>query len=429
MTKKQHRTSLALLMWSLGALFYFYEFLLNVSPGVMMHDMMRSFDGSAKMVSTMASIYLWVYGLMQIPVGVLLDRYGPRWLLTFAALTCAVGAFVFSLAEGMTGAYLGRAMLGFGAAFAIVGCMKIIANWFPPRRFAFLLGCVLFIGMFGAVFGEAPLAFLVHLYSWRTSLQILGVAGLVIAILIFAILRDSPDVHAKIKPRVNNLADEHPLDSIFHVMFDNGQTWLASIYGALMFAPTLAFGGLWGVPFLQQAYGMNATSAGGYISWIFIGWAFGSPLVGWISDTVGRRKTTMYLGSFGALITMCVIIYVHPLPLMVLGVSMFLLGLFSSGFLMAFPLVKEINPNKYNATALGFINTLNTFGGALLQPIIGMVLDALWTGDMHNGVPLYSTHDYQTALMCLPVAIVLSILFLPFIRETYCRHIEEEAHA
>ncbi len=426
MTNVRKQTAIALSMWFLGALFYFYEFLLNVSPGVMLHDMMRSFDGSAKMVSTMASIYLWIYGLMQIPVGVLLDRYGPRRLLAMAALACAIGAFVFSMSNGIAQAYVGRALLGFGGAFAIVGCMKIIANWFPPNRFAFLLGCILFIGMLGAVAGEAPLAYLVHHYTWRGSLQILGVCGLVMAVLLYSVLRDAPS-NAPVSNANAHLADEHPLTSIRHVMFDNGQTWLASIYGSLMFAPTLAFGGLWGVPFLQQSYGMTPTVAGGYLSWIFIGWAIGSPLAGWISDTVGRRKTTMYWGSFGSLITMCCIIYMPDLPLVMLGTAMFLLGLFSSGFLMAFPLVKEINPNKYNATALGFINTLNTFGGALLQPLIGVVLDHLWTGEVHNGVPFYSTVHYQCALSFLPLVIVVSILFLPFIRETYCRHVEDEA--
>lgn len=422
--KPLRHTGLAMTMWALGALFYFYEFLLNVSPGVMVNDMMSSFNTSAKMVSTMASIYLWVYGLMQIPVGVLLDRFGPRRLLTAATAACALGAYVFSIANGLHLAYIGRALLGFGGAFAIVGCMKIIANWFAPERFALMLGCVLFIGMFGAVFGDAPLALMVSKYEWRGSLQILGAIGVVLMLVIFFVMRDEPSTGKMDNSEEHHISDEHPLQSIQYIVA-NKQTWLASIYGALMFAPTLAFGGLWGVPFIQHSYGMSKTVAAGYVSWIFIGWAIGSPLVGWISDYIGRRKTTMYAGSLGALALMTVIIYVPNLSHHVLATAMFGLGVFSSGFLMAFPLVKEINPHRYNATALGFINTLNTFGGAVLQPVIGIILDMLWTGQKIAGVPDYSTEHYQWALSPLLIAIFASILFLPFIRETYCKHIED----
>lgn len=366
---------MAWFVWGLAVLFYCYEFLLQVSPGVMVSDLMRDFKLNAAQVGNLSALYIYIYAGMQIPVGILIDRFGPRRLLTFAAAICAIGSFLFGSAHLLSIAGLGRSLIGLGSAFAAISCLKLAANWFPLNRFALLTGLTVMVGMLGAINGQAPLALLIEHLSWRDSMQVLGLAGLVLAGLIYLIVRDNP-ADATTQPEAS--IKKPRLWQGLKYIFGNKQTWIASIYGGLMYAPTTAFAGLWGVPFLMSVYHISRPAAAGMISFIFIGWVIGSPFWGWFSDRLQRRKSPLIIAAIGALCTMCCIIYLVNLPLLGMNVLLLAFGFFSGGFLPVFSIVKEINPPQHNATALGFVNTLNMVGGALAQPFIGYILDFYW---------------------------------------------------
>lgn len=405
-------------IWSIGALFYGYEFFLQVSPGVMVPDLMRSFSATAEQLGTLSAIYFYAYACMQIPVGVLMDRFGPRRLLFFAAITCALGCFIFASSDTLAIAKIGRLLIGLGSSFAVVGTLTIAANWFPLNRFALATGIMVTIGMLGATCGEEPLAMLVEKVGWRETLFILAGAGIVITILIGLIMRDHPK--QKIS-NINSASKPHSFTGLKRVLTSR-TNWMVALYGGLMFAPTSAFAALWGVPYLMRLYDMPRPHAAGLISLVFIGWAIGSPLFGWLSDRIGRRKPIMYLGSLGALISFLMIVYdPYVVSQNMIGFVLLAFGLFSSGFLPAFTIIREINPPEARSTALGFMNTINMIGGALAQPLIGWFLDLHWAGDMDNGARIYSLHSFHVALMVLPILIGAAFLLMPFVVETYCR--------
>lgn len=417
LNNKRKVSLFAWLVWGLGAIFYFYETLLQVSPGVMVPELMRDFNVNAASLGHLSAFYFYAYAGMQIPVGVLLDTYGPRRLLAFAAFVCMLGCLLFGYAKGIPEAAAGRFLIGFGSAFAAVGCMKLASNWFPLERFALLTGLLVTLGMLGAVNGETPLALLVNNISWRHSMILLGFIGGGIALIIWLLVRDNSGhktVSHESRQQIGIIAG-------LKQVISSRQNWLAAIYGGLMYAPTTAFGALWGVPFLITKYGIERPEAAGIMSLLFIGWAVGSPIAGWISDHIQRRLPTMLYGSIGALIIMLVIIYGPPVPLVAMSLLLFLFGFFSSGFLAAFSIIRETNSNHICATALGFMNMMNMIGGAILQPAIGVILDRCWEGQMLNGTRVYSLANYHDALMILPVIIFLSLLLLPLIKETHCK--------
>lgn len=410
---------LAWVMWFLGALFYFYEFLLQVSPSVMVSELMRSFDVTAIHIGYFAAIYFWTYAPMQIIVGILLDKFGPHRLLTAATGACALGTLMFAITTHFYITLIGRALIGLGSAFAIVGCMKIISNWFPPKRFALMLGLVLTIGMMGAMAGQAPLKLMMeHFGDWRHCMYILAGSGIGLMLIMLLVLRDRPD---------QELTEDHPphhhepgvLEAL-KIILSNKQSWLAAIYGGLMFAPTSVLASFAGVKFISSAYGISDVEASSITILMFVGWAIGSPAVGWFADSIHRRLPSMYIGTTIAFLLMCAILYL-PLSKFMLASALFGFGFFSSGFLSAFAIIKEINPEKYDATALGFMNMVNMLGGATLPPLIGYILDMHASGDKINGEPIYALGDYQTALTVLPLIILVSFFFIPFIRETFCR--------
>jgi sugar phosphate permease len=206
------------------------------------------------------------------------------------------------------------------------------------------------------------------------------------------------------------------------------QVWIASLYAGLMFVPTTGFGQLWGVPYFMERYHIEKDAAGIMVSMIFFGWAVGGPLYGWVSDHIARRKLPMAFAAFSTFIVMTMILYA-PLSALQMKLMMFLLGALSSGFILAFSVVREINALALTGTAIGFINTLNNASGALAQPIVGKLLDKLWDGTiLPNGDPVYSLSMYNEALLFLPVCIAIAFFLFPFIRETYCQPLKAKVN-
>lgn len=400
-------------MWSLGALFFCYEFMLQVSPSVMVNQLMTTFNVNAAQLGNLSAFYLYAYTIMQIPVGLLLDRFGVRRLMTLAALLCALGALLFALAPTFLVASLGRFLIGFGSAFAVVSALHIAATWLPINRFAMMTGVLLTIGFIGAIAGQAPLAVLVNHIGWRHTLLAFAIGGGILSVLLWLIVRDRA-----MKLRASNKASLS--DGLKHVL-KSKQSWLIAIYAGLMYLPTPAFAALWGVPFLMQSHGLSAATAALIVSMIYVGYAVGSPLFGWLSDRIGRRRPPLYIASIGSLLSLLIVLYCNELSLFLMGCFLFSFGFFTSGCFTSFSIAREINPPQVNATTLGFVNTLNSLGGALAQPLIGMILDWRWGGQMQNGIRHFSLNDFHVALAILPICLLISILLLPFVKETFCK--------
>lgn len=175
----------------------------------------------------------------------------------------------------------------------------------------------------------------------------------------------------------------------------------------------------------MAAYHLERPVAAGIISMSFIGWVVGSPIGGWYSDFIGKRLPPLYIASVGAFFTLTLLIYVPHLTLWQLNLLLFAFGVFSSGFLPSFAVIREINPPSINATSLGFMNMLNMVGGAAGQPLVGFLLDLFWGGQMEKGIRIYSAANFHAALIALPVMLAISCFIIPFIRETYCKAVEE----
>ena len=407
-------------VWGLGCLFYFYECLLQVSPSVMSSELMRDFAVTSQTLGILSGIYFYSYAAMQLPGGVLMDHFGPHRLLTIATLICALSTIAFGLTSNFFMACVARLMIGFGSAFAAVGSMKLAANWFPAQRFALLTGMMVTIGMLGAIGGEGPLALLIDGFGWRHSMIIMGVIGLFLALLILLVAKDSPNKIA----HHTHPASEEPLLSSFLALIKNKQLWLVAAYGGLMYMSTPVFCGLWGVPYLMFKMNLAKATAANYISLVFVGWAIASPLWGIFSNRIGLRKPPMYIGSIGALITSLLFIYAPITSGWIMQILLFLFGIFSAGFLPAFAVAKELCSKRYVATGLSFMNMMNMVGIALAQPIIGFILDRMWQGQIHDKVRVYPLEAYFIALALLPAGILISLLILPRIKETYCQSVQ-----
>lgn len=406
------------LNWSLGTLFFCYEFMLQVSPSVMVPELMHAFSVNAAELGNLSAFYLYAYAFMQIPVGILLDRFGARRLLTLACLCCALGALIFSSAHTFAIACIGRFAIGLGSSCALISTMYLTAVWFPLNRFALLVGIILMVGFIGAIAGQAPLALLTHIVGWRYTLQLFGVIGILLAILIWLIVRDHPE---RVVAKSSKSTSSNALFQGLKEVISNPQIWYITLFAALLYMPTPAFIALWGVPFLKTAYHITAAKAALVTSMAYVGYAVGSPFFGWWSDRIGRRKPAMLIGAIGAFLTLMSVVYLPYLSLFSIGILILCFGFFSSGLVLAFSVAREISSAAVSATSLGFVNGINSLFAAVSQPLVGFLLDFYWGGQVINQVRSFSHIDFQRALAILPICIIISLLLIPFIKETYCK--------
>lgn len=410
---KEPSTSLkGCFFWGLGAFYYFYKYVLEISPSVMQVELMQAYNIEATGLGMLASFYGLAYAATQIPAGVLMDRYGPRRLLSFATLMCGIGCLVFQGAHTLFLAELGRLCMGIGGGFAVVGCMKIASLWFPSHRFALLAGLMVMLGMLGAASGQKPVATIMSYMDWRDMLLMFSGIGFVLTLVIFFFMRQ--------KGHVETQATRSLFYGLGHVL-KNKQIWLISTYAGLMFIPTLAFGGMWGVSYIQELYHLaNAEEASSITMMVFFGWIAGGPTFGWISDTLKRRIAPMMVATVFTLLIMSAVVFMD----MTLGhmkLALFGLGFFSSAFVIGFSVVKELTPPDLTGTAVGFLNTLNTLFSAIIIPVIGKILDNLSTGVLVNGLPHFDEHMFRTAFIAFPVCLFIALVILPLVKETHAR--------
>ena len=402
---------LPLLGWLTGATFFFYAWVLRVAPSVMVEDLMRDFAVGAAVLGNLSAVYFYGYAGMQIPVGLLLDRFGPRRLIAVSALVCAGGCVLFATGGTLAAVTAGRFLIGASAAFSLVGAMAVAGQWFRADRFAMFSGLAMALGMAGGVFGQAPLRVAVEATDWRTTTLLLAGGGLALALAAWAFVRDRWRGSGGLGIALSNLG----------IVVRHPQTILIALAGLGTGAPLLGFAGLWGVPFLESAYGFPRTHAATLTSLLFIGWGLGAPLFGWLSDRIGRRRAPALVGLALEAASLVALIYVPDLPTPVLAALSFLTGFFGSSQIVSFALARENHPAAVSGTAIGFVNSMVTGAGALFQPLVGFLLDLAWDGQLHEGARAYDTMAYRLALGSLVACCVAGFLCLLAVRETFCK--------
>ena len=402
-----------LIFW-LSAFFMFYKNGIEVSPSVMTRDLMKEFSISATSLGNLAACYFYAYLFMQIPAGFLIDRFGPKKITTFAILIGALGVMTFSNAQTSIQACIGRFFTGVGASFAAVNCIKLLTNWFSLSKLAFMTGLMMTVGMLGAVFGQLPLTYLIDALGWRLAISFVAVLGLGLGALFFIAVED----HPKGKEVLITPSNIKFFTAIKQVVISK-QGWLLSVYSGLAFAPVSVFGGLWGVPFLMEFYQLTQASASYSVSLIFIGFAIGAPLSGFFSDFLKSRLKVMKVGTLIAFISIVLILYMPPISKGILDGLLLLFGASISCFLICFTMIREINKPILAATAVGFMNAFDAFFGAFSDPLTGYFLDLNWTGELIDGARRFSLQAYKSALVILPIYLIVSFAVLFFIKETF----------
>jgi MFS family permease len=403
-------------MFAVATFFYLYEFLLRVSPNVLEQDLFMAFKMDASQFGFFSSCYLWAYAPLQLPVGALTDKYGPRRLLTFAILLCAISTLALAYTQSFAVGCITRAFIGAGSAFAFISCIKIVNIWFEPRWFPFMTGLTLTIGTLGAAVGGTPLSYALDYLSWRELMIYIAGVGIVLAVFSWALIRDHNPLHPEYEEQTKNAPG---FWKCVHEVARLPQSWIVGIYAFFITAPTDAFGGAWGVKYLVDVHGISRHSASvAAVTMTFVGMAIGSPLLGWIAEKINNRKWPMAISSMIACIALTLIVYLPTLTDLSAAILFFIFGA-AGTYVLAFVMTKQFAESRYVATAVGFVNMISIFGSASLTYLIGWMLDYVYSGATSaQGEPIYTVADYHISLVMLPLFYAISaFMIVPFIRD------------
>ncbi len=417
--------AMAWTVWGLGAVFYLIGFYQRVAPAVMTAELMRDFNIGANALGHLSAVYFYTYVAMQIPTGVLADTWGPRRLLTAGAFVAGTGSLVFALGRGVLWAGIGRMLVGGSVAVAYVGLLKLASRWFPTRRFAMVAGLALFFGVVGAVFAGVPLRMSVDAFGWRPVMLASAVFTYGVCTAVWLVVRDDPAEKGYASP-ADRAADPRPapragaLAGVAQVLRYRN-TWLLFVIPGGLVGCILAFGGLWGVPFLTTLYGMSVNQAAAITSALMVAWAVGGPVLGGLSDRIGLRKPLYVAGCGVHALCWAAVLFVPGLPAWLLITLILSAGLATGVMIITFAFVKESVPFRLAGTVSGVCNMGVMLGPTLLQPAMGWMLDRHWQGEMLNGVRAYGLTAYRWAFSLMVAWALLSLVLIFFTRETRCR--------
>jgi len=402
----------------LVVLAYMLSYFHRMAPATIATDLQQAFNTSGTVLGGIAATYFYIYTLTQIPAGILADTLGPRRLLTIGGVIAGLGSLLFGLAESVAALSSGRLLVGLGVSVTFVAMLKLHAAWFHERHFGTFTGLSILLGNLGSVAAAAPLAWILATTSWRSVFEAIGVLSLLLAVLTWFLVRDTPtaaglpsmrelDGRAAHQPHAG-----HWLDGLWKIL-RNRDSWPSFWVNIGLCGSFFAFSGLWIVPYLDKVYGLSRADAATPMSLLLIGFALGALGIGTLSDHLGRRRPVVLAFTLVYLACWLPLVLDVRLPAGALLLLLFVMGVGAASFTLSWACAKEVNPHALSGMATSLANTGAFLGTGILQPLVGFSVDI--------------TGGYTAGLWILFGFAVLGLVGALRIRETYCRYVAAAA--
>jgi len=393
--------------WLLVAVYYFFQYALRSAPSVMMPQLSEAFGVDALGAATIVGMFYYGYSPFSLVAGTAIDRFGARRIIPIGAALVGVGALLFGTGN-VVAANIGRILQGAGGVFALVGAVYLVTKNFPASRAASFIGATQMFGMAGGSAGQFCVGPLIKRgLPWGRFWIYAGLVGLGISACLLVFL--PKEERAQMTDGTSGVASV--LGSL-KTVFLNRQSILCGLIAGLLFMPTTIFGMTWGVRFLQEARGREYEHAVALAATVPFGWMLGCPMLGFISDRLGRRKPVIFGGTIVLLIVLAWILFGVPAILRgpAVGLTM---GIASGAAMLPYTIIKEANPPELGGSATGVINFLNFTFSALLGPLFGWMLVQVSEGS--EGMAL---EHYQAGFRPLLYGILLALVLTCFLKET-----------
>lgn len=393
--QRPNSTFMLWLMWGLASFFYAYQYIIRVLPNVMMLEILEKYQIDAVIFGQYSGLYYIGYAGMHIPVGILLDKYGPKWVLPFCMILTVVGLLPLIYAEHWLYPSFGRILIGMGSSAAILGVFKIIRICFSEEKFPFMLGLSVMIGLLGAIYGGQPINYLIHQFGSDTVIKGIIAVGLLLAV-----------GTAWVIPR-HDLSENTKgwWESVKSVL-SQPQIMAICIFAGFMVGPLEGFADVWGKEYLKSVYQLNEALAASLPSLIFLGMCFGSPTLSWLASRFKSYYGFIILSAI-SMSGAFVLLLTASLSVNVLTVLFILVGIFCAYQILAIYLASTFVKEDLVGLTTACANMIIMIFGYVFHSLIGKVMDINWTGESVNGIPVYSAETYTAALLVIPIGLML----------------------
>lgn len=399
--------------FTLAVLAYALSFFHRMAPATIAADLQQAFATSGAVLGGISATYFYIYTLMQIPTGILVDTLGPRRILTLGGVIAGAGSFMFGMAESVTMLSAGRLLVGLGVSVTFIAMLKLHAAWFHDRHFGTYTGLSILLGNIGAVLAAAPLAWALTFTTWRNVFEIIGVLLFLLGVLSWYWVRNTPGDAGLPSMRELDGHESHPAHSGhwftgLKQILRNRATWPAFWVNVGLCGSYFAFAGLWAVPYLTSVYGLTRTQASYHTTLLLAGFALGALVIGTLSDRLGRRRPVVLAFALLYLICWLPLLIGLNLPHGLMLFLFFLMGIGASCFTLSWACVKEVNPHALSGMATSVVNTGAFLGTGILQPLVGRSIDL--------------SGSYTTGLWILFGFAAVGFIGALRIRETFCKY-------
>lgn len=405
---------------------YVLSFFHRFAPAAVASDLQQAFHTSGAALGGLAATYFYVYTVMQIPTGVLVDTMGPRRVAVIGGVIGGIGSMLFGMADTLAIASVGRLLVGLGVSVMFIAMLKLNASWFHDRHFGTATGATILLGNAGSLLAAAPLAWALNFVSWRTVFVSVGLFSLLLALLAWWLVRNHPGEAGLPSLRELDGKAAHPAhqghwyDGLL-VVLKNRATWPGLWVNMGLAGSLFAFGGLWAVPFLHDVYGMDRTAATNHTTLLLAGFAIGAFFIGTLSDRIGRRKPVMIVAALVWCLCWLPLLFGVALGNAVSYALFLMMGLAAPGFTLSWACAKEVNPPALSGMATSVVNVGAFLGTAIMQPLVGWAIDH---AHEHHPDTALGLADYQAGLGIMLGFSLLGLVATFFVRETYCRYAE-----
>ena len=399
------------------SLMYVLAYFYRVSMAVVARDLSIDLGLSAAMVGTLSGLFFYVYALVQIPLGPLIDRFGGRLVISACGVLTVAGTLLFAMAHGYGAVAAGRMLLGIGTACVLMASLKIFGNWFSPHEFATISGFMVAVGNLGNLSATAPLAFAVSHLGWRQPFVIMALVQALATALVFFTVRDHPPADAV--PEREPLYEAKPaavgLVEGWKIVFASPSFWLLGLLSFFWYGNYMVLQGLWGGPYLMDAFHFSRQAAGQFLMFTSLGFIAGCIVIGRISDRILKsRKWTLFFGQLMLLLLMSLPLGpMERIPPQWLGAVFFAIGIAVSSGVTIYPMIKEMFPSSISATAMTALNFFVVGGAAVVQQAMGQYIERF--PRVGTGYPLEAYHG----AFLIPVAgLAVALCLFLFVRDT-----------
>ncbi|MGB4607535.1 MAG: MFS transporter [Sedimentibacter sp.] len=404
-------------VWTILALLYVFVTFHRMGTGVVRNELEEDFSIGAAQFANIGSMYFYAYFIMQIPSGILADKFGPKITVTIFSLLAAAGSVIFGLAPVINVAYIGRFLVGIGVSVVFICLIKIQSRWFYSKNFGLMIGFAGLAANVGAVLAQTPLVYAANLFGWRKTFVFMGFAMVIFSVLTALFVKNDPKDMGlpsmdELEKRPVNTSKISTMQALKSVL-SNSRTWIISFAYIGLYTGYVVLLGTFGVSFLMHTYNISKTQAANYIIAAVAGSAVGGIVLGYISDLLKNRKTILIISSGLTLISWIILIYTK-MPIGFIYLFLFIFGFVMTAFTMCWTLGNEVNDRRFSGIATGVVNCIGFFGAAVIPVIMGRILD------INKNMP---DAGYNKAFLVLIVLVAASFIATFFTTETGAENI------